>query len=454
MSKKKTLIEKALALAVEAHAGEVDKGGAPYILHPLRVMAAVPTMDEKIVAVLHDVVEDTHWTYEDLLKDGFPQRIVEALRALTKSKEPKESRIDAAKRAAADPIARVVKLADVTDNMDLSRIPDPTVRDRERLEEYRRVKALLLASTGAAAWDDLETRLAEALGALEEDQYLILSAKRGYGYVQFAAQGSFGLRAEAVSNHYLPPEHALGEAELATMRELGWNEPTRKPSEPAPEGQSMGSPNFFHDFERPVHFADLARVAIRTLVEALHVSHPGSLEYEARDRDGSQILLPGLGLKHRVAAPKPAAPAEQTPARTRELLLQAARQGFEDPHLEFDKDGDLAMRFGSAMVFVRVHESPHCISVFSPVLSNPSEPEGVVARLNELNAGLRYVRLFLTGDVVFAAMEVPAVPFVAQHVLDACVEIGRVADGIDDMLQAQFGGRTAFGEFRGKATLH
>lgn len=226
------LIERALEIAVTAHAGKVDKGGAPYILHPLRVMAAVPTMDEKITAVLHDVVEDTEWTLEKLAAEKIPGRILDALRALTKL--PGEERIDAAKRAAADPIARAVKVADVTDNMDLSRIPDPTARDRERLEEYRQVKALLLESAGAAAWDAVEARLADALGALEEDQYLILSAKRGYGYVQFAAQGSFGLRAEAVSNHYLPPEHELGEAELVKVRELGWNEPTRKPSELAP----------------------------------------------------------------------------------------------------------------------------------------------------------------------------------------------------------------------------
>lgn len=149
MEKKKELIERALEIAVSSHAGDVDKAGTPYILHPLRVMAAVPTMDEKIAAVLHDVVEDTDWTFEMLEAEGFPARILDALRALTK--EPGEKQIDAARRAAANPIARVVKLADVADNMDLSRIANPTTEDHERLDEYRAVKALLLASAGTAA---------------------------------------------------------------------------------------------------------------------------------------------------------------------------------------------------------------------------------------------------------------------------------------------------------------
>jgi GTP diphosphokinase / guanosine-3',5'-bis(diphosphate) 3'-diphosphatase len=95
-----------------------------------------------MAAILHDVVEDTPITFEDLIREGFPPEVVTAVQALTK--QAGESRIDAARRAAIDPIARVVKLADVTDNMDLSRIPSPTEKDYARIQEYEQVRQLLL----------------------------------------------------------------------------------------------------------------------------------------------------------------------------------------------------------------------------------------------------------------------------------------------------------------------
>ena len=98
--------------------------------------------DEKIAAVLHDVVEDTAVSLDDLRKEGFHPDVIEAIDALTK--RDGESRMDAAKRAVVNPIARNVKIADVTDNMDLGRIAEPTDRDFERLKEYAKVKQLLI----------------------------------------------------------------------------------------------------------------------------------------------------------------------------------------------------------------------------------------------------------------------------------------------------------------------
>lgn len=136
-------IEKAIALAATAHAGQLDKGGQPYILHPLRVMFRVTTDEQRMAAVLHDIVEDTSVTFEDLEAQGFPASVVEAVRALTKL--PGESRLAAAERAAANPIALAVKLADNAENMDLSRIANPTEKDFARLREYEAVRELLLA---------------------------------------------------------------------------------------------------------------------------------------------------------------------------------------------------------------------------------------------------------------------------------------------------------------------
>lgn len=135
-------LEQAISLASKQHEGQVDKANAPYILHPLRVMLNVPTIEHKIVAVLHDILEDTETTIEDLYQFGFQQHIIDAIVALTKKQG--ETRLEAAQRARQNPIARVVKLADINDNMDLSRIQSPTVKDFERLKEYQQVRDLLL----------------------------------------------------------------------------------------------------------------------------------------------------------------------------------------------------------------------------------------------------------------------------------------------------------------------
>ena len=135
-------LEQATSLAAKQHEGQVDKANAPYILHPLRVMLNTPTIEHKIVAVLHDILEDTETTIEDLYQFGFQEHIIDAIVALTKKQG--ETRLEAAQRARQNPIARVVKLADINDNMDLSRIQSPTVKDFERLKEYQQVRDLLL----------------------------------------------------------------------------------------------------------------------------------------------------------------------------------------------------------------------------------------------------------------------------------------------------------------------
>jgi (p)ppGpp synthase/HD superfamily hydrolase len=135
-------LERAIAIAAEAHAGQVDKAGAPYVLHPLRIMLALSTNDERTVAVLHDVVEDCPaWPIERLRGEGFPPRILEAIEAVTKREG--ETYEDFVKRAADSRIGRAVKLADLHDNLDLSRIGTPTEQDIQRAEKYRAAISIL-----------------------------------------------------------------------------------------------------------------------------------------------------------------------------------------------------------------------------------------------------------------------------------------------------------------------
>ena len=133
--------EDAIALARRAHRGQADKAGAPYISHPLRVMNALQDPDARVVAVLHDVIEDTPIDDKELARLGYSPHIIEAVLAVTRREG--ESYEDFVARAALNPIARQVKIADLEDNMDLSRIANPTPKDFARLEKYKRAMAFL-----------------------------------------------------------------------------------------------------------------------------------------------------------------------------------------------------------------------------------------------------------------------------------------------------------------------
>lgn len=136
------LLTQAIELATKAHQGQVDKAGQPYINHSLRVMNMVTTLSEKIVAVLHDVIEDSDLTLEELVNLGFPQDIIAAIDAMTK--RPKEDYDLYLNRVKSSAIATQVKIADLRDNMDISRIANPTDKDYQRLEKYKKALKLLL----------------------------------------------------------------------------------------------------------------------------------------------------------------------------------------------------------------------------------------------------------------------------------------------------------------------
>jgi (p)ppGpp synthase/HD superfamily hydrolase len=137
-------IEDAIILAAEAHRGHLEKRGKPYITHPLRVMLKVESPLEQMAAVLHDVVEDSDLTIEDLRQRGFPREVVDAVDCLTKREgEAYEHLIE---RAAGNAIARQVKLADLEDNMNVLRLPELTEELCRKLRKYR------------AAWERLTNR--------------------------------------------------------------------------------------------------------------------------------------------------------------------------------------------------------------------------------------------------------------------------------------------------------
>jgi len=133
------MLEKAMILAAKGHMGQLDKGGHPYILHPVRVMLGCRTIEEKTVAMLHDLLEDTDYGEEDLRAEGFTEEVIAAVVCLTKREG--EDYTAYIERICENKLAARVKLADLTDNMDLNRLPGLTPKDFQRLEKYLRAKS-------------------------------------------------------------------------------------------------------------------------------------------------------------------------------------------------------------------------------------------------------------------------------------------------------------------------
>ena len=147
-------LERAIEIAAKAHRGKLDKAGQPYILHPLELMLGFRDPEDRIVAVLHDTVEDSTVTLADLKQEGFSNEIVAAVDALTRREGERYG--DFILRLSSDPLARRVKLVDLEHNMDITRLESVSPEDLERLDKYHR------------AWLELRKRDAGPAGGPED----------------------------------------------------------------------------------------------------------------------------------------------------------------------------------------------------------------------------------------------------------------------------------------------
>ena len=128
------LVDRAFEIAVNAHKGQKDRYGNNYIFHPIRVLMRVNSIKDKIVAILHDVVEDTDWTVDQLAQEGFPKEIIDAIEAISRREE--EEYIDYIERVQGNEIAMRVKLADLEDNINIHRLNNIYNGGSDRLNRY------------------------------------------------------------------------------------------------------------------------------------------------------------------------------------------------------------------------------------------------------------------------------------------------------------------------------
>lgn len=296
-------------------------------------------------------------------------------------------------------------------------------------------------------WASFGDRLHKVLRRLEEDHALVVREKGTNRYVQFLGQGAGGLRVEAVSNAYLPPRDKLTAAQIRMLAGLGWRSPTGTPIQATPDKQPEGSPNFMRQFPRPVDAKEAAALAVATLADIMRIPHPGFLCYESMNVDtGGSLTWNDLEIKR--------AEPEGTLADTARQLLLTLRAETGNETLDFDENGDVALRFGSAAVCVRVVGDLPAVRIHAPLLRDVRNSPKLLERLNELTARIVRPALFHASNCVFAVADIPATPFEARHVVRALREICSLADGIDELLQGEFGGQTAFADTMLSSKVH
>jgi hypothetical protein len=295
----------------------------------------------------------------------------------------------------------------------------------------------------AAAWSAFVERLGDALRSLPADSYLVLamdatgrdapSASRAQYYVQFAAEDDGSLVAEAVGNAHLPDVHRLDATAVDQMTSLGWQAPSD-----AHDG------NFAREWPAPAATDDVARLAVRTLVEVFGAPHPAFLRYAAgRREDNAPVELPVLEL----ARERDVGLAEEIPdGDLRAKVDWTTGQWLAVSDVKHDDDGDIPIRCGSAIVFVRVYDTPPVVEVFSPVVSGVTDTPDLLRRVNGLTAELPLVRFAVVKETLIASLQLLGDPFTPEHLHTALDLVGDVADKLDDELAREFGGRVFFGE--------
>jgi hypothetical protein len=305
-----------------------------------------------------------------------------------------------------------------------------------------------LTAKVAEAWATFARSLADALPALPVDATLDLTldpTASGVGEAVYAVSVSLVAEAMfksyAVGNSLLPPEHRLTRTAVAELVALGWS----------PPDTSTGDERFTLDLPA-AQAPRLAAIVSRTLKDVYGSPHPAFLVFEAQGKGGEPVELLPLG----AARPAPAVgETARTPERYDLATLSlpdkvaaviAAMLKTTPDSLPVDKDGDIGIRSGSAMVFVRVRDNPPLVDVFSPVLTEVDTNEQLYAKLSELTHRMPIGRLYCTGDTVWASVPVFGRDFQPTHLMLAVQVMTGLADELDDRLHGEFGGKRFFVE--------
>ncbi|WP_341718192.1 hypothetical protein QQG74_31260 [Micromonospora sp. FIMYZ51] len=309
------------------------------------------------------------------------------------------------------------------------------------------------------AWQEFARALADRLGALPPGAHVELTldptasgtddAVYSVG-VEIGADGRF--EARAVGNAALPQGHRLDRAAVADMVALGWS----------PPGVVEGSGDQFGLHAAAGESGRLAALLSRTLRDIYGAPHPAFLVYVIEDAEGEALPGPPLGtarggslLLREIATDLEEALAVAGEAGAETEVLELAERvrtvvstmlKSDLDRLQVDSDGDINIRAGSAMVFVRVRDNPPLVDVFSPVLTEVEPTERLYVKLSELTNRMPIGRLYCADDTVWASIPVFGRNFQPTHLMLAVQVMTGLADELDDRLHGEFGGKRFFSE--------
>jgi len=323
------------------------------------------------------------------------------------------------------------------------------------------------------AWQEFARSLAAVLPTLPSGARLELTldpTATGTGDAVYAvsvlAEDSGELRAYAVGNASLPEGYRMGRDAVAALIALGWS----------PPGVVAGSEDRFGFAVAQASPPSIAAMLARTMRDVYGAPHPAFLMYLAHGADQAPIQISPLGsarpealLDGAVSGPGlaggapdgsaggtgaaagelgdgPAEGADELPLVEQVVTVVAGLLKTTADQLQVDADGDIGIRAGSAMVFVRVRDHPPLVDVFSPVLTEVRPTEQLYAKLSELTSLMPIGRLYCTDDTVWASVPVFGRRFQAVHLMLAIQVMTGLADELDDRLHGEFGGRRFFGE--------
>lgn len=279
-------------------------------------------------------------------------------------------------------------------------------------------------------WADLARRLSRTLTHMREGEFLVICVKRSNRFVQFAAQGAHGLRAEATSNAYLKGADKLDLDDIGKLAALGWKPPTGSPEHATPRNDPTGSPNYFLDFAADSDMARITELAVRTLREVFDVPSPIFLEYEASDEDGNQTSYAELGLKRTIRDPG------VSMATLADSLLKTVRECSKLADLDFDDEGRIGLRYGETGFKILLTSSPAMIEFHARLIEGIETNSATLAFINDLNRRYGMLRFTLHQDTILATREIPAVPFIVEHVVRTMGQFAMIVDGLGEFMRA------------------
>jgi hypothetical protein len=295
------------------------------------------------------------------------------------------------------------------------------------------------------AWAEFDRALAAVLPTLPAGSALDLTLDPTASGVGEAVYGvtllpvDDGLRAYAVSNAMLAPEHRLSRTAVGELIALGWS----------PPGVVAGSEERL-GLSLPTGQAErLAAIVTRTLRDVYGTPHPAFLVYTTASQAGQAIELPPLGtarLDQGGTAGLGRVDLDAMPLPEKVGTVIAAMLKVTPDSLPVDSDGDIGIRSGSAMVFVRVRDNPPLVDVFSPVLTDVNANEKLYQKLSDLTHRMPIGRLYCTSQTVWASVPVFGRDFQPTHLMLAVQVMTGLVDELDDKLHGEFGGKRFFVE--------